>query len=168
MWKKFQNLKFWIKNEHDVGISVNFCNVDVVSCWLYEHNAFCEETFMLWSTISKDAEYTLQKNEWCHFFVRRQTYCWCGSTFVSEDRNTIDVAPFLCQKTDILLMWLHFCIRRTDILLMWLHSCVSRQKCSWCGSTFVSGDRCTVDVAPLSHQEDRHTVDVAILKTSEI
>jgi len=88
---------------------------------------------------------------WLHFCVRRQTYCWCGSTCVSGYRNTIDVAPLLCQETVMLLMWLHFRIRRTDILLMWLHSCVSRQKCYWCGSTFVSGDRRTVDVAPLSH-----------------
>ena len=149
IWEEFQNFKFWIKNKHVLGISVNFCNVDVVSCWRYEHNAFCEETFVIWSTILKDAEYTLQRNEWLHFCVRRQRCFWCGCTFLSEDIHTIDVAPLLCQETDILLMWLHLCVRL--------------QKYYWCGSTFVSGDSHAVDVAPLSHQEDRHSVDVAPL-----
>ena len=112
---------------------------------------------------------------WLQLYVRKQTYCWCGSTFVSGGqtycwcgstlvsggqtycvsggRHTVDVAALLCQETDILLMWLHFCIRR--------------QKYYWCGFNFVSGGRHAVDVAPLLCQEDRRAVDAAPLLCQE-
>jgi hypothetical protein len=195
IWEKFQNLKIWIKNEHDLGISVNFCNVDVVSCWRYEHNAFCEETFVLWNTILKDAEYTLQRNEWLHFCVRRQTCFWYGCTFLSGDIHTIDVAPLMCQETRHTSDVAPLVCQATEILLMWLHFCVRRQLHCWCGSTFASGgqtfcwcgstlvsvDRNAIDVAPLLSQATdvllmwfhfRIRTDILLmwlfLKTSEI